>query len=166
MKFNENLWNYTKVNEVSQNSFVYYFDFVQFQCISLTFAFGAFESYLPNFDWFKISKFWNWKWLKLKKSISQLPNFKCRNVFNITKCHFAQCRGANKEDSTLRRGYQKGCMYKCRLLMVLVAEYIFQKRSCKCELSLPCCFFLALSQMAGLIAIVVPFRCKHLFEQT
>ena len=31
---------------------------------------------------------------------------------------------------------------------------------------LPCCFFLALSQIAGLMAIVVPLRCKHLFEQT
>ncbi len=49
MKFNENSWNYTKLNEVSQNFLVNYFDFIQFQCISLTFAFGAFESCLQNF---------------------------------------------------------------------------------------------------------------------
>jgi hypothetical protein len=40
---------------------VKYFDFAQFQCISLTFAFmfGAFESLLENFglDWAG-SKFW------------------------------------------------------------------------------------------------------------
>jgi hypothetical protein len=39
MKFYEISQNFMNSNEISQHNMIYYFDFAQFHCISLTFAF-------------------------------------------------------------------------------------------------------------------------------
>jgi len=47
----------------------------------LPFAFWCFRKFPAKFwslsNWFKISKFWTWRWRTLKKSISQIPSCQC-----------------------------------------------------------------------------------------
>jgi hypothetical protein len=67
---------------ISQTFMVYYGILLRIHstwmyCVNFWFCLRSFREFTKKFQalskWFKILKFWTWRWRKLKKSISQIP---------------------------------------------------------------------------------------------